>query len=113
MDGKNLRVPDWAWLNVLAHGSQDDIRALANGEPPWRISSDTSVWHEALSFLAEELISQATRQGRALAVLQRSTLVPLELELACPKGTLDGSHPFRRPREQCHSPAPEQPTAVT
>jgi hypothetical protein len=70
------------WLNVLAHGSQDDIGALAIGEPAWRISSHTSVWHEALSFLAHDLLSQATRQGRALAELQRSTLVPLELDFA-------------------------------
>jgi len=94
LDGSNLRVPDWAWLNVLAHGSQDDIRALAIGEPAWRISSETSVWHEALSFLAQELISQATRQGRALAVLQRSTLVPLELELAGRRGPSMGPTAF-------------------
>ena len=63
LDGKNLRVPDWASLNVLAHGKQDDIRALAIGEPAWRISSDASVWHEAPSFLAQELISQGPGRG--------------------------------------------------
>lgn len=34
LDTKNLRVPDWAWLNVLAHGSQDDIATLASGNSP-------------------------------------------------------------------------------
>ena len=94
LDGKNLRVPDWAWLNVLAHGSQDDIGALAVGEPAWRISSDTSVWHDALSFLAQELVSQATRRGRAVTELQRSALVPLELELAGRRGPSMGPTAF-------------------
>jgi hypothetical protein len=35
--------------------------------------------------MAQELVNQATRQGRPLAELQRSTLVPLELELAGPR----------------------------
>ena len=94
LDGENLGVPDWAWLNVLAHGTPDDIRALASGEPAWAISSDTSVWHDALSFLAQELTDQATRQGRALAGLQRSTLVPLELELAGRRGRSMGPTAF-------------------
>ena len=94
VDSKNLRVPDWAWLNVLAHGSQDDIGALAIGEPAWRVSSHTSVWQKALSFLAQELTSQATRQGCALAELQRSTLVPLELEFARQRGPSMGPTAF-------------------
>jgi len=79
---ENRPVPVWAWLNVLAHGGHDDITALASGEPPSAHSRSASVWHQALAFLAQELISQATRRGCSLADLQRSTLVPLELELA-------------------------------
>ena len=71
-------VPVWAWLNVLAHGSEEDVAALAAGEPHPSIS----LWHQALAFLAQELMNQAARRGRRLADLQRSTLVPLELELA-------------------------------
>jgi len=74
-------VPTWAWLNVLAHGNEEDIAALAASEPPRRSSPDT-VWQEALAFLAQELMNEATRRGLPLASLQRSTLVPLELELA-------------------------------
>src|SRR4051812_6855776 len=29
------RVPVWAWVNVLAHASEDGIAALAAGEPWW------------------------------------------------------------------------------
>ncbi len=77
-------VPAWAWLNALAHGSEDDIAALAAArpEPPGANSWAAPLWHQALAFLAHELMYQVARQGRPLAELQRSTLVPLELELA-------------------------------
>lgn len=79
---ENHPIPTWAWLNALAHGSEDDITALAVGEPTRLGSQGTSVWHQALAFLAQELMSKATRRGCSLADLQRSTLVPIELELA-------------------------------
>ncbi len=76
-------VPAWAWLNALAHGGEADISSLATSEPPRRaLPSDTTVWQQALAFLAQELISQAARRGRPVADLQRSMLVPIELELA-------------------------------
>ena len=78
---KGRSVPHWAWLNVLAHGDADDIDALATGESDWPPCSATTVWRQALSFLAQELISQSVRQNLSLAELQRLTLVPLELEL--------------------------------
>jgi len=79
---ENRPVPVWAWLNVVAHGSDDDLTSLATGEPPGQHAQGASVWQQALAFLAQELISQATRRNCSLADLQRSTLVPLELELA-------------------------------
>jgi hypothetical protein len=75
-------VAPWAWVNVLAHGGPDEIDALIRGEPGWRAGSDTTVWHEALAFLAQELVGQSIRQNLSLAELQRLTLVPLALELA-------------------------------
>ena len=59
----NRPVPVWAWVNALAHGSDDDITALAVGEPIRLGSQGTSVWQQALAFLAQELMSQATRRG--------------------------------------------------
>jgi hypothetical protein len=71
-------VPEWAWVNILAHGSEEDIRAFATGAP--RVCDAT--WHHALAFLAQEVVSEAARRGADIADLQRTTLVPLELELA-------------------------------
>ena len=94
---ENRTVPVWAWLNVLAHGSDDDITALATGEPPSRRSQSACVWQQALAFLAQELTSQATRRGYSLADIQRSTLVPLELELAGRRPLAPASLPIWSP----------------
>lgn len=83
---ENRPVPVWAWLNVLAHGSEDDLTALAASDPPARGSQGASAWRGALGFLAQELMSQATRRGCSLGDLQRSTLVPLELDFAGGRG---------------------------
>jgi hypothetical protein len=83
---KMRRVPVWAWLNVLAHGSKEAIEGLAAERPGWPIGADGGVWDEALSYLAQELLTQVTTKDRALADVQRLTLVPLELELVGRRG---------------------------
>ncbi len=75
-------VPPWAWLNALAHGSSDDIIALTLSEPRRHTPWNSNEWERALAFLALEVINQVTKRDGALTQLQRSTLVPLELELA-------------------------------
>jgi len=82
LDEDRHSLPDWVWLNVLAHGGEDEIAALAAGKPRRRNSREHSVWQQALAFLAQEVMNQATKRGCTLADLQRSTLVPLEFELA-------------------------------
>lgn len=74
-------VPDWVWLNVLAHGGEEEIAALA-GEtaapnPAWERS-----WRQALELLAHEIITAECATGSSLLDLQRRVLIPLELELA-------------------------------
>jgi hypothetical protein len=51
---------------------------LAEIPPP--SSSGDSIWHQALAVLAQELMSRTSQEG-SLAELQRSTLIPLELNL--------------------------------
>ena len=75
-------VPMWAWLNVLAHGSGDDILAFATNGPRRRSLWNTNVWEQAVAFLGHEIMSQTTLRGCTLSELQRSTLVPLEFDLA-------------------------------
>lgn len=74
-------VPVWAWTNLLAHGRETDLRseiAKTDGQ-----NSDR--WRAARAYLATELLDGA-RRGRSLADVQRTVLVPLELELAAEPG---------------------------
>jgi hypothetical protein len=81
LDGDRRSVPEWAWLNILAHSGEGDIRAIAVGGPPTNALHDAT-WRSALVFLAQEVLSEMTRRGGTLLDLQRSTLVPLELAFA-------------------------------
>lgn len=78
LSARGMTVPVWAWTNLLAHGSEADLRAEAqaarapDGPPGWRAARGT---------LAAQLL-QATGPGCSLAQLQASVLAPLELRLA-------------------------------
>jgi hypothetical protein len=72
-------VPVWAWLNLLAHGNEDDLRAAAGRRA-------TAVrWRQAQTFLAGELVDLVDAARVPLAAFQRDVLVPLELDvISCP-----------------------------
>lgn len=67
-------VPAWAWANVLAHGSEEDLRSV-------REAKEEDQWGEVRSCLAGEVLDLASAYG-PLSEVQRAALVPLELELA-------------------------------
>lgn len=79
LERRGLRVPPWAWVNLLAHGTAAELdaarRVLADGEGPG------AAWRAARAFLAREVLEAAQAAGTDLADLQRRVLVPLELEL--------------------------------
>jgi hypothetical protein len=64
----------------------DDLRAEMTGvdqqQSPLRSTAPADGWQAARSYLASELLNLVERCG-SLRELQRSALVPLELELAC------------------------------
>ncbi len=67
--------PPWTWINRLAHGSWEDISSLAQGR--WRAMR---VWEGATTFLAGE-IRTCARTPEGLLRVQRSALIPLELDV--------------------------------
>jgi hypothetical protein len=85
-------VPQWAWMNRLAHGTTADLEAIATHDatPRDRLSQ---AWADARSYLAAEVLDAYGRAG-TLLTLQRRALVPLELQLASPT-----SPPVRRPAD--------------
>lgn len=77
-------IPEWAWLNSVAHGTVDELREVAAGSR-WVGSASlggTRVWCEATAYLAGELLAHTGDDPHALSRIQASALVPLELELA-------------------------------
>ncbi|HET9443366.1 MAG TPA: hypothetical protein VFO65_08575 [Acidimicrobiales bacterium] len=74
-----LPVPVWAWTNLLAHGTLDELREIApRGD---RVGVVPDEWPRARSFLASEILGLVDG-GVRLDRLQRMVLVPLELELS-------------------------------
>jgi hypothetical protein len=71
-----LDIPAWAWLNPLAHGSSDELTALAAQQHPDPGGAGAS-WPDVVAALAAELLDDDNPARR-----QRGSLVPLELQLA-------------------------------
>ena len=72
-------VPVSAWMNLLAHGSEQDLRKGQLGQTdPTFVSGDC--WVSASAYLATEVLDVAHRYG-SLEEVQKATLVPLETEL--------------------------------
>jgi hypothetical protein len=65
-------------MNLLAHGSLEDLRADA------RQMADVRAWRKGRAFLAQELADLVDTGTASLADLQHDVLVPLELDvMAC------------------------------
>jgi len=80
IEGRAASVPAWAWMNLLAHGSEHDLRSERAVVRPRQVTSGDE-WRAARSYLAVEVLNLAAEFG-PLADLQRRVLVPLEQRLA-------------------------------
>lgn len=90
LEARNEHVPNWAWLNVLAQAGPEQLRSLiAENNLCGGVRMRTSVWWQAIVFLAGEILSQQD-DDQGLDELRRSVLVPLEL-----KGLAAGRPPQR------------------
>jgi len=83
-------LPAWAWLNLLAHGSHDELvearaRLGAVEADEWRDRR----WRNAQGYLAGELLDACDGEPAALRSLQRRVLIPLELDLTSSVSRLD------------------------
>ena len=92
LDSKDRRVPNWAWLNVLAHSRHDQLCRLSLQSAPSSLFTPSGSWWRALGFLSGEILARATNDDE-LDFLSRSVLIPLELSY------LADGHAPRRPGE--------------
>lgn len=72
-------VPVWAWVNLLAHGSYEELRSEVSAQPGGRFG--VRDWKRSRAYLAAEVLAIADGTG-PLLTLQEAALRPLECELA-------------------------------
>lgn len=79
LEARSIAVPVWAWTNLLAHATEQELRAemFATGAA----GPGGHEWHAARAYLAAEVLDAVNREG-ALWAVQGSALMPLELALA-------------------------------
>jgi hypothetical protein len=76
-------VPAWAWVNVLGHGSDVLISAVALAQPgPHELPESYRAWFRVRKALAEEIVRVLADTGCTLDTLQHEVLQGVELELA-------------------------------
>jgi len=80
LETRERNIPNWVWINFLAHARADQLRELSTqaGFSPG-LPRRTAVWWQAVAFLADEILSRA-EDDEELDGLRRSILVPLELD---------------------------------
>jgi len=74
-------APAWALVNALAHASREELVAWAGDDAPPGNDPDAAGARQLLTFLADDVLSHAGPGSSALLELQRTRLVPLELDL--------------------------------
>ena len=77
--GDGSPIPNWAWTNLLAHGTEVQLQdppmfGIGPRSPLW-------AWSQGRALLASEVLGYA-RSCPSLASFQTAVLVPLELDLA-------------------------------
>ena len=82
-------VPDWAWLSVLAHASESELRNWAEDDYSQGLLSTYDTWRFAESSTACAVLSASETWCCSVEEIQRRLLVPLELQLA----TVDNMSP--------------------
>jgi hypothetical protein len=71
---QGMKIPAWAWLNPVAHGTDTDLTALASHRRATPVME--LEWSDVVAALAAELIA-----GGDILCRQQHVLVPLELQL--------------------------------
>lgn len=77
-EARQDRAPVWAWMNLLAHGTVEELAAVVHRD------HHADPWRQARAYVAGELLERVECSSEELLAFQRRVLVPLELELtAC------------------------------
>jgi hypothetical protein len=78
------QVPPWAWLNLIAHGTHEELVAARPVRRRGGSLQLYSHWVAARSYLIGEVLGALDSGHEPLAEVQRRVLLPLETELSSP-----------------------------
>jgi hypothetical protein len=78
LEHRDRVVPVWAWTNLLAHGSDDELSAAQSSRHPRGRRND--LWRAARAYLAGEVLGSVSLLN-PLGRIQADVLVPLEQSL--------------------------------
>jgi len=76
------RIPNWAWVNFLAHASESELRTVAQEDYSRGLLSIYDAWRYAQISTASAVLTVSDACLCSVEEIQRRALVPLELELA-------------------------------
>ncbi|MDZ7733136.1 MAG: hypothetical protein U5R31_08465 [Acidimicrobiia bacterium] len=85
-------VPEWAWLNLLAHGTTHELSHHS------RAGRSGDQWHQARAFMADEILDHVARRQIPLTTFQTDVLVPLELDSIASRSRRPCAFPTSWPR---------------
>lgn len=71
-------IPAWAWVNLLAHSSESELRRIADAGPPSSTDPAARRWWLAVSRLAGRVLQEVERSGLRLQFVQDVLLGTLE-----------------------------------
>lgn len=71
-------IPAWAWLNLLAHGSGDQLQGAGEALAGYPVLRH---WRDARAYLAHDVLETVGQTATTLRELQRDVLIPLELQM--------------------------------
>lgn len=75
-----IPVPAWTWLNLLAHGTMEDLRLDDSRltARDHRSPNDAELWRAARSYLSGEILELVESSNTSLRRIQAATIRPTE-----------------------------------
>ncbi len=75
LEERREAIPPWAWMNLLAHGTEDELRRTAAGQLA------LTGWKRPRAIVASAILDLLEKGTWDLLDLQRTVLIPFELHV--------------------------------
>ncbi len=73
-------IPEWIWVNTLAHATEETLLRIASrSRPVGDPHPEERAWELTFSYLARAILAHSGKVGTPLQEIQRKVLLPIEL----------------------------------